>query len=181
MVEGYLQPDSGTLWSTLTMGLPCPVPVMALDHRSVLGRPGVPLAAAHHVPAGDPAFDERYLITSPDPATAATLLTTRLRDVLIRRPVQRLTFDGPRLLVRTFDGTGATAEAVQWLDEFAAAVLAATPAFVTRVTGAALPAAQPRTFPPGLYGWGEPESDRSDGLRGGALAARFAFAGRRRE
>lgn len=152
VVEGYVHPDTGAVWSTLTVTLPCAVPAVTLEHRSGLGRPGVAAADAELPPLGEPGFDAQYVITSVEPATLATLFTGRLCQVLVERPIQRLTFDDRRLLLRTFDGVHAGLEEIEWLDGLAADVLAATPAFVIRAMGAAAPTAPPQTFPPGLYG-----------------------------
>lgn len=177
VVEDYVAPNTGAVWSTLTVGLPCCVPAMTVDHRSAEGLPGVPVPGGHAVRAGQPKFDEHYLVAARDPLAAANLLSGGLCDVLLRQPVQRLSFEGSRLLVRTFDGFDASPEVVDWLNWLAAEVLAVTPAFVTRVTAAAGPTVTPQTFPPGLYGPEEPEDTRSDGL---GLAALFSFPTRRR-
>jgi hypothetical protein len=177
VVEGYVEPDSGSVWSTLTVALPCSVPAMTVDNRLAHGLPGVPFAGGHAVSAGRPHFDELYVVVATDPAAVANLFTEGLCDVLLRKPVQRLSFAGSRLLVRTFDGFEATPEVVDWLDYLASDVLAATPAFVTRLTAAAGSAAGPQTFPPGLHGPDEPEGARAEG---GARAGRFTFMARRR-
>jgi hypothetical protein len=180
VVEGYVTPDSGSVWSTLTVALPCSVPAMTIDHRSVHGLPGVPFVGGHPVWAGQPLFDEHYQIAAQDPGAVANLLTEDLCDVLLLQPVQRLSFEGSRLLVRTFDGFDATPEVVAWLNELAAAILAATPAFVTRLTAAAGPTVAPQTFPPGLYGPDDPDDFPADGTRGPGLAGRLTFVPRKR-
>jgi hypothetical protein len=180
VVEGYVAPDSGTVWSTLTVALPCTVPAMTIDHRSAHGLPGVPFAGGHAVQAGQSNFDEHYQVAAPDPGAVANLLTSGLCGVLLQEPVQRLSFEGSRLLVRTFDGFDATPEVVTWLNDLAGSVLAATPAFVTRLTAAAGPTVSPQTFPPGLYGPDDPDDIPSDGTRGAGLSGRFRFAVRKR-
>jgi hypothetical protein len=163
VVEGYVTPDGSSVWSTLAVALPCSVPAMTIDHRSAHGMPGVPMSGGHAVRAGQPVFDEQYLVAATDPAAAANLLTQSLCDVLVRKPVQRLSFEGSRLLMRTFDGFDATHEVVAWLDYLASDVLAATPAFVTRLTAAAGATVGSQVFPPGLYGPDDPEDVRPEG------------------
>jgi hypothetical protein len=179
VVDEYEHPYTGAVCSTLTVSLPCPVSPMSIDHSSVLGRPGVPYPGAYGLRSADPEFDGQYSVTAADPATAITLITSKLRDVLIRRPIQRLAFDRARLLLRTFDGVQASVETIDWLDALACAVLAATPAFVMRAAGATLPPI-PRTFPRGLYGLDEPEDMGPRARAVAAFMSRFAFADRRR-
>jgi hypothetical protein len=180
VIEGYVAPDDGSVWSTLTVALPCSVPAMTIDHRTAHGLPGVPVVGGHAVRAGQPLFDEHYQVAAQDPDAVANLLTAGLCDVLTSQPVQRLSFEGSRLLVRTFDGFDATPEAVTWLNDLAADVLSATPAFVTRVIAAAGPTVAPQTFPPGLYGPDDPDDIPSDGTRGAGLSGLFTFAVRKR-
>jgi hypothetical protein len=151
VVEGYLHPERRTVWTTLTVSLPCAVPAVVVDHRSALGRPGVP-ADAWWMPTGERRFDEEYVVTAADSTTVASLFVQPLCEVLVRRRVQRLGYDGRRLLLRSFDGREADPAEIKWLDELAADVLAATPAFVMRVMGSTAPPPPPQPFPPGLYG-----------------------------
>jgi hypothetical protein len=152
VVEGYRHPQRETVWSTLTVTLPCLVPTVVIDHRSVLGRPGVAPAGAWCTPVGVASFDEEYVVRAPDSLTVATMITPALCQVLSAHPVQRLTFDRRRLLLRTFDGSEPTPLVIERLDRLAADVLAATPAFVMRAMGSAAPDSPPEPFPPGLYG-----------------------------
>jgi hypothetical protein len=149
---------------------------MTIDHRSAQGLPGVPVAGGHPVRAGHPEFDEQYLVATADPVVAAALLTADLCDVMLRTPVQRLSFDGPRLVVRTFDGVQASPDVEMWLDGMAGAVLAATPGFIPRVTVDTAAKAAPQVFPPGLYGLDDPDDTRAGRL----LTGWFTFPGRKR-
>ena len=179
VVDEYEHPDTGAIWSTLTVSLPCPVSPMTIDHAKALGLPGVPFPGAYALHSGDPEFDDLYAITAADPATAVSMITASLCEVLIRRPIQRVAFDRARLLLRTFDGVEATTETIDWLDALACSVLSATPAFVMSAARATLPPV-PRTFPRGLYGLNEPEVIRPRGRAVAALVGRFALAERRR-
>jgi hypothetical protein len=65
---------------------------------------------------------------------------------LLRRPVQRVSFAGARLMLRSFDGPGGRPELAESLHVLAAETLAATPGFASRLRNAWLP------FPPGICG-----------------------------
>lgn len=151
VVEDYQNPQNGARWATLWVGLPNPVPALTIDHRAALGRPGVPVDGALPVSTGDAGFDSTYLCSAQDPSAGARLVAPELRAVLLQWTVQRLMFAGTRLLLRTFDGPGATVEVTTWLDAVAGQVLAATPGFSTRVLDPS-GAAPGRPFPPGLNG-----------------------------
>jgi hypothetical protein len=151
VLEGYVHPGTRTKWSTLTVTLPCEVPTVVVDHRSALGRPGVP-ADVWWMPVGERRFDEEYVVTAADSTTVSRLFGQPLCEVLVRKTVQRLGYDGRRLLLRSFDGSAPTAELIDRLNDLAADVLAATPAFLTRPMGSSVPTGPPKPFPPGLYG-----------------------------
>jgi hypothetical protein len=155
VVEGYTHPASGAHWCTLSVTLPNAVPFLAVDHRSALAQHAVPISDAvfdgYTASTGFADFDAEFVVTAQDPLTAGRLLTPELRAVLLQRPAQRLMYSGARLLVRSFDGAEVTAEVTDWLVGVAGAVLAATPAFVSRVlTPDTGPGGRP--FPRGLYG-----------------------------
>jgi hypothetical protein len=151
VVEQYAHPTTGIAWCTLSVTLPNEVPFLALDHRTAFGQWGVPVAGGFCDIVGDADFDAAYITTADNELVIDQLVTAELRNVLICWSVQRLMFSGARLLIRTFDGFTITPDVTEWLDAVAAAVLAATPGFVTRVMS---PDAGPvgRPFPPGLYG-----------------------------
>ena len=128
------------------MSLPNPLPTLVADHRSVVGCVDVPPSTGVRVLTGETEFDATYLVTAADEQAARHLLTRELREVLLRRPLQRLSFAGSRLLLRGFDGAGATDEVDEWLHRCAAEVLAATPGFADHVRGEWKP------FPPGICG-----------------------------
>ncbi|MDT4932390.1 MAG: hypothetical protein QOK11_282 [Pseudonocardiales bacterium] len=154
VVEEYEHPACGARWCTLAVTLPNAVPFLALDHRAVLGQPGVPVPGRYPSRSGDADLDAAYVITADDALTVGSLLTRELRDVLVRRPMQRLMYSGARLLLRTFDGAEANPQVTAWLRGVAGAVLAATPGFVSRLrTPDAGPGARP--FPRGLHGAGD--------------------------
>ncbi|MCU1658719.1 MAG: hypothetical protein JWO57_3375 [Pseudonocardiales bacterium] len=151
VVEEYEHPTTGAQWCTLTVSLPNTVAFLALDHRSALGQRAVPVPGDYLSPTGFADLDATYVVTADVPDTVVRLLGPELREVVLRSPVQRLMFAGSRLLLRSFDGPGATPEVTEWLDALASEVLAATPAFVSRVMSPdAGPVGLP--FPPGLYG-----------------------------
>lgn len=144
VAEEFADPDSGSTWCTLTVTLPTAVPAgFTVDHRTVLGQPGVPAAGTDLGAFGDALFDRSYAVVGDE--GAAALIGPSLRAAVLQRPAQRLSLTGSTLLLRTFDGVRATDEVVEWLEELAGEVLAATPAFVTSL-------GQTGTFPPGLYG-----------------------------
>lgn len=155
VIEGYTHPGSGTRWCTLSVTLPNAVPFLVLDHRSALGQLSAPMSESvfdsYSAPTGFADFDAEFVVFAQDARTAGRLLTPELRDVLLQRPVQRLMYSGARLLLRSFDGADVTAEVADRLVGVAGAVLAATPAFVSRVlTPDTGPGGRP--FPRGLYG-----------------------------
>jgi hypothetical protein len=152
VMEGYRHPEHATVWSALTVTLPCPVPAVAVDHRSALGRPGVAPSGGWSAPVGERRFDDEYVVTAADSTTIGTLFTGRLCELLDEHTVQRVSFDRRCLLLRTFDGSEPTASVLERLSGLAGEVLAATPAFVVRVLGASEPSGPPMPFPPGLYG-----------------------------
>jgi hypothetical protein len=152
VMEGYRHPERATVWSTLTVTLPCQVPTIVVDHRSALGRPGVAPGGGWSMPVGERRFDEEYVVTAADSTTVGPLFTGRLCELLVEHTVQRLSFDRRRLLLRTFDGREPTAPVLERLSALAGDVLAVTPAFVVRVMGASEPSGPPTPFPPGLYG-----------------------------
>ena len=136
----------GARWCTLSVSLPNNVPGLVVDHTAVLGSFDVPPKKGVTVSTGDLEFDHTYLATAEDEDAASYLLTRELREVLLRRPVQRLSFVGPRMLIRVFDGADIDNDLVDWLHDTAAEVLKATPAFVSRLHGSWT------TFPPGITG-----------------------------
>lgn len=169
VVSEFCDPYTGVAWCTLAVSLPTSVPTLTIDHRSAVGRAGVPMPGLELAPFGERLFDHMYLVTCgylEDASRMAALVGAPLRDVALRNPVQRLAFSGSELLLRTFDGPRATDEVTEWLERVAGLVLAATPAFGT-LTG------ENRPFPPGLYrphgthrsGAGHRREGRRDGRR----------------
>jgi hypothetical protein len=171
VLEEYEQPHLGTTWCTLTLTLPGLAPYVVADHRSVLGRPGVP-AAGTPVATGDAVFDATYAVVSDNPASAAHVLTAPVRQLLVSNPLQRLALSGGSMILRTFDGVDATDTVVGWLSELVEAILSSTPSFVTPRSGHQI-GQQGRPLPPGLNGPDEPESEEPAGSERAGLARRM--------
>jgi hypothetical protein len=156
VVEEYTSPDSGAKWCTLTVTFPGSVPFLVVDHRTAIGRPGVPLEAPQQAELDDPPFDATYLVGAADPEQAGRVLSPAVRDVLLRAPVQRLMLHESRLLLRTFDGVLLDDEVITALDGVAARFLAATPSFVTVARAPAHSTGRPSgaddPLPEGFYG-----------------------------
>lgn len=146
VLEQFETLDSTARWCTLSVSLPNNVPFLVVDSTAVLGAPDVPPAKGWPVATGDFEFASAYVATAEDEDAGLYLLTAGLREVLLRRPVQRLAFAGPRMLVRVFDGSDVSNELVDWLHDTATQILQATPAFASRLRGTWT------TFPPGITG-----------------------------
>ena len=146
VLEEFEVPESGACWCTLSVSLPNNVPSLVVDSTAVLGAADVPPRKGVPIATGDAEFAGAYLATAEDEDAARFLLTAELREVLVRRPVQRLAFAGPRMLVRNFDGAFIDNELVDWLHDTAAEILKATPGFASRLHRTWT------TFPPGITG-----------------------------
>ncbi|MDT4894258.1 MAG: hypothetical protein QOE97_3293 [Pseudonocardiales bacterium] len=146
VLEEFEAPGVGARWYTLSVSLPNPLPQLVIDHQCVAGAPDVPPASGVRVVTGMAEFDATYALTAADAEVADRLVTRELRAVLLRRPVQRVSFAGARLMLRSFDGPGGSPELAESLHVLAAETLAATPGFASRLRNAWLP------FPPGICG-----------------------------
>lgn len=117
------RPAATVNWCTLTVTLPAPAAAgVTVEHRSALGRPGVPVAGRRGPESGDRLFDRSYVVVGEH-----DLVGPVLRAALLQRPAQRVSLHGASLLLRTFDGVGCTDEAVEWLELLAESVLRSTP------------------------------------------------------
>jgi hypothetical protein len=145
VIEEFEEPEVGACWATLSVMLPNGLPNLVVDHRSALGSADVP-PEGEALETGDLEFDVTYATTTTDLDKAAPVLTRDLRSVLLWRPVQRMSLSGARLLLRTFDGEGATRAMGEWLHEMAGEVLKQTPAFYDQLHE------KWTTFPPGITG-----------------------------
>jgi len=157
VVEEYVGLESGTCWSVLSLTLPGWLPYLVIDHRSVMGRAGVPPAAGSAVPTGDRAFDETFVVVASEPAVVARVLTAEVRALLAHFPLQRVSLSGRTMLLRTFDDNKLTDTVVQGLDLAASDFLATAPSFVMEKRPkigelvASLPTS-PDPVPRGFYG-----------------------------
>jgi hypothetical protein len=146
VLEEFEAPESAARWCTLSVSLPNPLPQLVIDHRPALGRADVPPASGVRVSTGGAEFDATYAVTAVDADVAERLVTGELRGVLLHRPLQRISFAGARLMLRSFDCDGLTPELAEWLGIVAAEALAVTPGFASRLRNEWLP------FPPGICG-----------------------------
>lgn len=144
VAEEFEASDGSTRWCTLAVILPNALPRIVVDHRSAAGRPDVPEAGSGLT--GDAVFDQQYLVTADEPATIAQLVTPPMRAALLERQVQRASFVGSSLMLRTFDATPAATTVVEGLCALATEILSATPGFASRFHG------EWTTFPPGVCG-----------------------------
>jgi len=130
VAEEYVGLDTGACWSVLSVTLPGWLPYLVIDHRSVLGRPGVPPAAGSQVPTGDEAFDENFVVVTSEPAVVSRVLTSEVRGLLAHFPLQRVSLSGRTMLLRTFDDNKLTDTVMQGLELAASELLSTAPAFV---------------------------------------------------
>lgn len=130
VAEEYVSLDSGAAWSVLSVTLPGWLPYLVVDHRTAKGRPGVPPAAGHEMPTGDPDFDAAFVVVSSETAVVERVLTPAVRALLAHFPLQRMSLSGRTLLLRTFDDNKMTDTVLQGLDLAATELLSTAPSFV---------------------------------------------------
>ena len=128
-----------------------------MDHRTAVGRPGVPPAAGQQIPTGDRDFDELFVVVSAEPAVVARVLTPAVRELLAHFPLQRFSLSGRTMLLRTYDDNRLTDTVLQGLDMAASELLSTAPSFVMerRPMVGAVVASLPTTpdpLPQGFYG-----------------------------
>jgi hypothetical protein len=157
VAEEYMGLDTGSSWSVLSVTLPGWLPYLVVDHRTVLGRAGVPAVAGKQLETGDPVFDEAFVVVSAEPAVVSRVLTADVRTLLAQFPLQRLSLSGRTLLLRTFDDNKLTDTVMQGLDLAASELLATAPSFVMEKRPALgqLVESLPKTpdpLPRGFYG-----------------------------
>ena len=157
VAEEYVSMETGVSWSVLSVTLPGWVPYLVVDHRTVLGRPGVPPVGGQQVQTGDPGFDRAFVVVTAEVEVLVRVLTPAVRGLLAHYPLQRVSLSGRTLLLRTFDGNKLTDTVLQGLDLAAADLLATAPSFVMerRPTVGAVAASLPTTpdpLPEGFYG-----------------------------
>jgi hypothetical protein len=148
VLEEFEDPQTGTVWCTLAVSLPNPVPTVCVDHRSAVGRPDVPPAQPWYGETGDLEFDMSYVVSAESEDAMRALLPQKLRTVLLNRPVQRMALRNSQLLLRAFDGTEASPKLLEWLDTVASDLLPVTPGFVSPLRGDG----ELRPFPRGITG-----------------------------
>jgi hypothetical protein len=157
VAEEYVSQESGVAWSVLSVTLPGWLPYLVVDHRTAIGRPGVPASAGQPMPTGDPTFDERFLVVAAEVAVVNRVLTAAVRDLLAQFPLQRVSLSGRTLLLRTFDDNKLTDTVSKGLDLAASELLSTAPSFVMekRPTLGQVAASLPTTpdpLPQGFYG-----------------------------
>jgi len=157
VAEEYVGMETGATWSVLSVTLPGWLPYLVVDHRSVVGRAGVPAAAGSPVPTGDRAFDEVFVAVTSEPAVVTRVLTDEVRGLLAHFPLQRVSLSGRTMLLRTFDDNKLTDTVLQGLDLAASELLSTAPSFVMEKRPkmgellASLPTS-PEPVPRGFYG-----------------------------
>lgn len=157
VAEEYMGLDTGTSWSVLSVTLPGWLPYLVVDHRSVMGRAGVPAVAGQQIPTGDPEFDQTFVVVSADAAVVSRVLTAEVRALLAHFPLQRVSLSGRTMLLRTFDDNKLTDTVMQGLDLAASDLLSTAPSFVMEKRPAlgklleSLPTT-PAALPRGFYG-----------------------------
>lgn len=157
VAEEYTSLDSGASWSVLSVTLPGWLPYLVVDHRTVLGMPGIPAVAGKQLATGDRAFDEAFVVVSAEPEVVSRVLTAEVRALLAHFPLQRISLSGRTMLLRTFDDNKLTDTVLQGLDLAASEVLATAPSFVMEKRPALgqLVESLPKTadpLPRGFYG-----------------------------
>lgn len=130
VAEEYVSLDSGSAWSVLSVTLPGWLPYLVVDHRTAMGRPGVPAVAGNQMPTGDPSFDETFVVVSADQAVLTRVLTPEVRALLAHFPLQRVSLSGRTMLLRTFDDNRLTDTVLQGLDLAASELLSTAPSFL---------------------------------------------------
>ena len=170
VVEEYENLDEDTTWCLLTVSLPGLAPYLVVDHRSAVGRPGVPAEPVARS-TGDAVFDDVYTVGADDPADVTRILSADVRQLLVDRPVQRVLISGGVMVLRTFDGADASDAVINELTDTVAGLLSSTPSFVTPRSGRDV-GLRGKPLAPGLHGEATEPIDRPDRPRRGLLAGR---------
>ncbi|MEY9890302.1 hypothetical protein ABIA35_004771 [Catenulispora sp. MAP12-49] len=93
--------DTHRYWAVCVDDLPAPMPALEVVPRTArknqASAPGI-LTAAPEFVRGDPAFDQRYLVTTTIPAFAADLLDPKVLKVIASWPDFAWRIEGNRLL-----------------------------------------------------------------------------------
>ena len=146
--EEFESPTADVLWCALSVSLDGLAPTLRIDHRGEV-EPRRRPAPTPQGETGRSEFERRFAVTC-EPGLLSHVVSAELCSALLSAPVQRVHFSGQRLLIRTFDATGASAKVLDWLTERATVILQTTPGYTSRLHPGEL-----RPFPRGVRGLAE--------------------------